>query len=78
MDVSAFPKRNYIQGYTPIEKMERLSSYLGGPELYMKRDDLTGLPFGGNKTRKLEYLMADALAQIPSSPVVRCSPIIAG
>lgn len=74
MDVSAFPKRNYIQGYTPIEKMERLSSYLGGPELYMKRDDLTGLPFGGNKTRKLEYLMADALAQ-GADTIITCGAV---
>ena len=74
MDVSAFPKRNYIQGYTPIEKMERLSSYLGGPDIYIKRDDLTGLPFGGNKTRKLEYLMADALAQ-GADTIITCGAV---
>jgi len=43
--------------------MERLSDRLGGPRLWIKRDDCTGLSTGGNKTRKLEYLMADALAQ---------------
>jgi D-cysteine desulfhydrase len=43
--------------------MERLSRLLGGPELYIKRDDLLGLAGGGNKTRKLEFLVADALAQ---------------
>ena len=48
---------------TPLEKMERLSRHLGGPELYIKRDDQTGLATGGNKTRKLEFLVADALAQ---------------
>lgn len=48
---------------TPIDKMERLSRHLGGPELYIKRDDQTGLATGGNKTRKLEFLLADALAQ---------------
>ena len=48
---------------TPIERMERLTRYLGGPELYIKRDDQTGLATGGNKTRKLEFLVADALAQ---------------
>lgn len=42
--------------------MERLSKYLGGPELWIKRDDQTGLATGGNKTRKLEYLVADALS----------------
>lgn len=47
---------------TPVEKMERLSKHLGGPELYIKRDDQTGLATGGNKTRKLEFLVADALA----------------
>ena len=48
---------------TPLEKMERLGKHLGGPELYIKRDDQTGLATGGNKTRKLEFLVADALAQ---------------
>ena len=48
---------------TPLEKLERLSKHLGGPEIYMKRDDQTGLATGGNKTRKLEFLVADALAQ---------------
>jgi len=48
---------------TPIEALPRLSSLLGGPRLFIKRDDLTGLGFGGNKTRKLEYLVADALAK---------------
>ncbi len=48
---------------TPIEPLARLSRQLGGPELYVKRDDLTGLAGGGNKTRKLEFLVAEALAQ---------------
>lgn len=48
---------------TPLEKLERLSRHLGGPEIYIKRDDQTGLATGGNKTRKLEFLIADALAQ---------------
>lgn len=43
--------------------MPRLTAFFGGPRLYVKRDDLTGLAFGGNKTRKLEFLMADARAQ---------------
>jgi len=43
--------------------MERLSKHLAGPELWIKRDDQTGLATGGNKTRKLEFLVADALAQ---------------
>lgn len=48
---------------TPIERVERLSSSLGGAEILIKRDDQTGLALGGNKTRKLEFLCADALAQ---------------
>ena len=48
---------------TPIEKLERLSHHLGGPEIWVKRDDQSGLATGGNKARKLEFLFADALAQ---------------
>ena len=48
---------------TPIEPLPRLTKLLEGPQLFIKRDDLTGLGLGGNKTRKLEYLAADALAQ---------------
>lgn len=47
---------------TPLEAMPRLQALLGAPELYIKRDDLTGLAFGGNKTRMLELSMADAQA----------------
>ena len=46
---------------TPLEHMPRLSQHLGGPEIHVKRDDCTGLATGGNKTRKLEFVMADAL-----------------
>jgi D-cysteine desulfhydrase family pyridoxal phosphate-dependent enzyme len=45
---------------TPIEELPRLSSILGGPRVFVKRDDQTGLAFGGNKTRKLEFLVAEA------------------
>ncbi|MEN8241216.1 MAG: D-cysteine desulfhydrase family protein [Chloroflexota bacterium] len=48
---------------TPIEELPRLSAALGGPRLLVKRDDQTGLAFGGNKTRKLEYLLAEAGSQ---------------
>ena len=48
---------------TPIEELPRLSEVLGGPRLLVKRDDQTGLAFGGNKTRKLEFLVAEALEQ---------------
>ncbi len=48
---------------TPLQELKRLSSELGGPQIFIKRDDLTGLATGGNKTRKLEFIMADALAK---------------
>jgi len=48
---------------TPIEELPRLSEKLGGPKILVKRDDQTGLAFGGNKTRKLEFLVAEALEQ---------------
>jgi len=48
---------------TPVEEMPRLAQALGGPRLLVKRDDQTGLAFGGNKTRKLEFLVAEAQAQ---------------
>jgi len=47
---------------TPLHKLENLTKYFGGPQIYIKRDDMTGLAFGGNKTRKLEFLIGDALA----------------
>ena len=63
MNLAKFPRRRYTAGHTPIEKLGRLSEKLGGPAIYMKRDDLLGLAGGGNKTRKLEFLVADALTQ---------------
>lgn len=63
MNLARFPRRRYTRGFTPLHKLERLSAALGGPELWIKRDDKLGLAGGGNKTRKLEFLVADALAQ---------------
>jgi D-cysteine desulfhydrase len=65
MDLSRLPRRRYSQGPTPIERLERFSRALGvdGPTVYIKRDDLLGLAGGGNKARKLEFLVAEALAQ---------------
>ena len=56
------PRVKIAQLPTPIEALPRLSVVLGGPHLYVKRDDQTGLAMGGNKTRKLEFLIAEALA----------------
>ncbi|NNL76725.1 MAG: D-cysteine desulfhydrase [Desulfobacterales bacterium] len=61
MNLAKFPRRRYTASQTPIEKLSRLSDTLGGPTIYMKRDDLLGLAGGGNKTRKLEFLVADGL-----------------
>jgi len=70
MDLSRFPRRRYTPFDTPIEPLPRFSAALAascpggrGPEVWVKRDDMLGLFPGGNKTRKLEFLVADALAQ---------------
>jgi D-cysteine desulfhydrase family pyridoxal phosphate-dependent enzyme len=59
----SIPRLNFAHLPTPIEELPRLSKALGGPRLLIKRDDQTGLAFGGNKTRKLEFLVAEALEQ---------------
>ena len=63
MLLSRFPRVSLAHLPTPLELLPRLSAHLGGPNIYVKRDDCTGLGTGGNKTRKLEFLMADATAQ---------------
>jgi 1-aminocyclopropane-1-carboxylate deaminase len=65
MNLQRFPRHPLTFGPTPIHPLPRLSAHLGGQvQLYAKRDDCnSGLAFGGNKTRKLEYLIPDALAQ---------------
>ncbi|WP_339721219.1 D-cysteine desulfhydrase family protein [uncultured Paraglaciecola sp.] len=63
MHLDQFPKTSLGFFPTPLVELHRLSQALGGPKIFMKRDDLTGLALGGNKTRKLEYILADALKQ---------------
>ncbi|MEH6813832.1 MAG: D-cysteine desulfhydrase [Motiliproteus sp.] len=63
MHLSRFPRLHFAHLATPLEPMTALSKALGGPNLWIKRDDCTGLAGGGNKTRKLEFLMGDAIAQ---------------
>jgi D-cysteine desulfhydrase len=67
MDLSRFPRRRYSVGPTPLEFLPNFTRALSpqgnGPKIWIKRDDMLGLFPGGNKTRKLEFLMADALAQ---------------
>lgn len=57
------PRNRFAHLPTPVEELPRLSAVLGGPRLLVKRDDQTGLAFGGNKTRKLEFLTAEAQEQ---------------
>jgi D-cysteine desulfhydrase family pyridoxal phosphate-dependent enzyme len=56
------PRTRFAHLPTPLEPLARLSAHLNGPRIWIKRDDQTGLALGGNKTRKLEYLVAEALA----------------
>ena len=63
MHLSRFPRIALAHLPTALEPMDRLSAALGGPRIWIKRDDCTGLSTGGNKTRKLEFLMAEARAQ---------------
>jgi L-cysteate sulfo-lyase len=63
MHLARFPRVGLGHFPTPLEKLENLTKALGGPEIYIKRDDCTGLATGGNKTRKLEFLVADAMAK---------------
>ncbi|ATA24514.1 D-cysteine desulfhydrase [Brenneria goodwinii] len=63
MHLARFPRLTLGHFPTPLEALPALTKYLGGPTIYIKRDDATGLATGGNKTRKLEFLLADALQQ---------------
>jgi D-cysteine desulfhydrase len=57
------PRLHFAHLPTPIEELNKLSAFLNGPQIFVKRDDQTGLAFGGNKTRKLEFLIAEAKEQ---------------
>lgn len=63
LNLARFPRYRLAFLPTPLHPLKRLSAYLGGPEIWVKRDDCTGLAGGGNKTRKLEFFIADALAK---------------
>jgi 1-aminocyclopropane-1-carboxylate deaminase len=64
MNLDSFPREPFLFGPSPVHPLDRLTAHLGGARLWAKRDDCnSGLAFGGNKTRKLEYLVADALAK---------------
>jgi len=75
MNFTKFPRRKYLQGQTPIEPMPTLSEVLGGEvNLYVKRDDLLPGAGGGNKTRKLEFCIADAFAQ-GKDAIITCGAV---
>jgi D-cysteine desulfhydrase family pyridoxal phosphate-dependent enzyme len=59
--INKHPQKKFVLSPTPFYKLENLSRILGGPEIYIKRDDLTGFAFGGNKSRKLEFIIEDVL-----------------
>src|ERR1700760_3734020 len=63
MNLAQFPRVKLCQAPTPLEFLPNLTRALGGPQIWMKRDDLTGMGGGGNKVRKLEFLAGDAQAK---------------
>ena len=86
MHLARFPRVFLAHLATPLEPMERLSKELG-VEIWIKRDDCTGMSTGGNKTRKLEFLMAEALEQgadmvmtqgATKTNAMWCPPLFAG
>ena len=74
MNLAHFPRRHYLQTATPVEYLPHFSKELGGPDIYIKRDDLLPGPGGGNKTRKLEFCIADALEQ-GADTVITCGAV---
>jgi L-cysteate sulfo-lyase len=62
LNLDRFPRWTLMEGPTPLQRLNRLSDRLGGPDIYVKRDDLMGLGGGGSKLRKLEFLLGEALA----------------
>jgi L-cysteate sulfo-lyase len=61
-DLARFPRLGLAHLPTPLEPMKRLTAHLGGPRLWVKREDCTGVGLGGNKLRKLDYVLHDAIA----------------
>ena len=82
MNLARFPRIRFAHLPTPLEHMPNLSRALGRPEIWIKRDDCTGMSTGGDQTRKLEYLMAEArdqgadivLTRARPSPITRARP----
>ena len=74
MNLARFARRRYLQSRSPLELAPRFSESLGGPAVYIKRDDILGFADGGNKLRKLEFLMAEALAQ-RADTIITCGAV---
>ena len=74
MRLEELPRAHLASLPTPLEEMTRIREELGGPRIFLKRDDLTGLGFGGNKLRKLEFLMGDALSKGADTIVTSGAP----
>ena len=71
--IAKYPRIHLTPLPTPLEFAPQLTKMLGGPKIYVKRDDLTAIAFGGNKTRKLEFLMADAVKQNADTVITLCA-----
>ena len=74
MKLKSLPRIELAQLPTPLQELSRLGQLLGGPKLLVKRDDQTGLALGGNKTRKLEFLIADALKKRADTVITTGAP----
>lgn len=74
MNLAQFPRKRYTAYETPIEFLPNLTKAMGGPNIYIKRDDLLGLTSGGNKTRKLEFLMAEAQS-LGADTILTCGAV---
>lgn len=74
MKLKSLPRIELAQLPTPLQELPRLGQLLGGPKLLVKRDDQTGLALGGNKTRKLEFLIADALKKGADTVITTGAP----
>jgi 1-aminocyclopropane-1-carboxylate deaminase len=81
LSINDFERYPLLFGPSPVHRLERLTAQLGGAAVWAKREDCnSGIAYGGNKTRKLEYLVADALAQAatPWCRSAACSPTTPG
>lgn len=74
MNLAKYERKRYIYGESPIEYLANLTERLGGPNIYIKRDDKLNLSVGGNKVRKLEFLMADAITQ-NADTIITCGAV---